>query len=63
MQMQLKPQAWQMLRSVAERQAAHQDGLAVLEGEDLLSIQTVHLQEAREHISKSHVHLQQALSM
>ena len=63
MQMQLKPQAWQMLRSVAERQAAHQDGLAVLEGEDLLSIQTVHLQEAREHISKCHVHLQQALSM
>lgn len=52
MQMQLKPQAWQMLSSVAERQAAHQHGLAVLEGEDLLSIQTVHLQEAREHISK-----------
>ena len=42
----------QTLSSAAQRQAAHQDGLAVLEGEDLLGIQTVHLQEAMEHYLK-----------
>ena len=47
--------------SAAEGQAAHQDGLAVLEGDDLLGVQTVYLQEAT--FSKPPVRLQQALSV